>query len=97
MKHRIQVFILIIVAGCCQNLVAQDSYFAIHADSLAKEVPALEHSIDISVSKVDLQEFLRAIANTSSLNMNIDPEIRLSVTNNFQHTTRCLFAILASN
>lgn len=62
----------------------QESYFSLYADSLSKEIPALNSEVDISVSNVSMQEFLRAIANSSGLNINVDPSITENVVNNFQ-------------
>ena len=62
---------------------AQDSWFSEHADSLSGIMPALESKVDISVSNVSMQEFLRAIANSSGLNLNVDPLIDDMVVNNF--------------
>lgn len=65
-------------------LRAQQSWFSLNADSLASEIPALDSKVNISVSNVAMQEFLRAIANSSGLNLNVDPEISDNVVNNFQ-------------
>lgn len=62
---------------------AQDTWFMVRTDSLAKSIPALESKVDISVSNVSIQEFLRAIARSSGLNLNVDPEIEENVVNNF--------------
>lgn len=62
----------------------QETYFSLNADSLSKEIPALNSEVDISVSNVSMQEFLRAIANSSGLNINVDPAITENVVNNFQ-------------
>lgn len=50
---------------------------------LSKTTPGLLEKVDFSVSGVSIQEFLRAIAEASSLNINIDPQINLKVYNNF--------------
>lgn len=52
-------------------------------DSLAKTVPALNQRINISVTDVTVQEFLRGVANSSGINVNVDPELNAKVTNNF--------------
>lgn len=52
-------------------------------DSLSKEIPALGNRVSISVSNVSIHEFIRAIANSSGLNINVDPDISGMVVNNF--------------
>ncbi len=52
-------------------------------DSLSVEIPALNDTIDISVKGVSIQEFLRAIANNTGLNITIDPSLDYSIVNNF--------------
>jgi type IV pilus assembly protein PilQ len=64
---------------------AQD-YFA-RLDSLlavkAKEIPALDEKVSISVSDVSLEEFLRGVANSSGLNLDVRPGLNFIVVNNF--------------
>lgn len=52
-------------------------------DSLTREIPALNQRITISVSNVSIHEFIRAIANSSGLNINVDPDLNVMVVNNF--------------
>jgi len=52
-------------------------------DSLSDTIPALEERIDISVSGVPLNEFIRSIANNVSLNVTIEPTLSGTVANNF--------------
>jgi len=80
------LFILLLLMGS-GRLFSQETWFSIHADSLAKKIPALGSDVDISVSNVGMQEFLRAIANSSELNLNVDPGINEMVVNNFNDVT----------
>jgi len=50
---------------------------------LAKQVEALNKTIDITVSNVSIQEFVRSVANLSGLNINVSPELNFIVVNNF--------------
>lgn len=52
-------------------------------DSLALVIPALNSQIDITVSSAPVQEFLRGIANQTGINMNIDPSLNFTISNNF--------------
>lgn len=74
-----------------QHAIAQvaDDLF-IRLDSVEKQireleasVPGLREKVNISVTDVPLNEFLRAIANNAGLNMDIDPSVIQKVSNNF--------------
>jgi type IV pilus assembly protein PilQ len=64
---------------------AQDKY--VQLDSLlsnkAAEIPALNEKVSISVSDVPLEEFLRGVANSSGLNLDVQPGLQYQVVNNF--------------
>jgi type IV pilus assembly protein PilQ len=47
-------------------------------------IPALEEKVSISVSDVPLEEFLRGIANSSGLNLDVQPGLNYKVVNNFR-------------
>jgi len=73
----------ILLTGLHGKLCAQETWFMVRADSLVKSIPALDSKVDISVSNISIQEFLRAIARSSGLNLNVDPDINENVVNNF--------------
>lgn len=77
------ILLLTICLACSMQISAQETWFSLRADSLEKDIPALESKVDISVSNVSIQEFLRAIARSSGLNLSVDPEIEETVVNNF--------------
>lgn len=56
-------------------------------DALAMTVPGLEKKVKLSVSGVSAQEFLRALAQSNDLNINIDPSVNFSIANNFTGET----------
>jgi type IV pilus assembly protein PilQ len=64
-----------------------DRYAAL--DSLltqkTKDIPALDEKISISVSGVSLEEFLRGVANSSGLNLDVQPGLNFTVVNNFSN------------
>ena len=45
--------------------------------------PGLKEPVDLSVSAMPLQTFLRTIAESHNLNIQIDPSLTISLTNNF--------------
>ncbi len=74
-----------------QHVAAQeaDDLF-VRIDSVEKKIrrledsiPGLKNAVNISVTDVPLNEFLRAIANNAGLNMDIDPTVNHRVSNNF--------------
>ena len=76
---------LIIIALLPLGLLAQNRTTAVETklNALIPDIPALEEKIDISVSDVSIQEFIRGIASNSGLNINIDPSIKVRITNNY--------------
>jgi type IV pilus assembly protein PilQ len=69
----------------CSHGISQDKLISIEdkLNAVANEVPALNQKISISVSNVSISEFLRGVANSSGLNINLDPSIVGNVVNNF--------------
>lgn len=54
---------------------------------LSNEMPGLNESIELSVSDLDLQEFIRAIANANKINVHISPDLNMRISNNFSNVT----------
>ncbi|HET6243896.1 MAG: general secretion pathway protein GspD [Bacteroidetes bacterium] len=54
---------------------------------LAKSNPGLIEKVDLSVTNVSLQEFIRGLGVSNNLNISIDPGLKLSITNNFSNVT----------
>jgi type IV pilus assembly protein PilQ len=50
---------------------------------LQNDIPSLNQKIDFSVSGVTLQEFLRALAESNNLNVNVSPDLNFKVYNSF--------------
>ncbi len=59
----------------------------VNLDSLlevkSKEVPALNEKVSISVSNSSVKEFMRGVANSSGLNIDVDPSMDFKIINNF--------------
>lgn len=55
--------------------------------NLAITVPGLNQKVQMNVSNVSVQEFLRALAQANNLNINIDPNLDFRVYNNFTNET----------
>ena len=73
--------------GIAQELT--DSYARVEQrlNALAGTVPGLEKKVKLSVSGVTVQEFLRALAQSNDLNINVDPTVSFSIVNNFTGET----------
>lgn len=50
---------------------------------LQNDIPSLNQKVDFSVSGVTLQEFLRALAESNNLNVNVSPDLNFKVYNSF--------------
>lgn len=55
--------------------------------NLAVTVPGLNQKVQLNVSNVSAQEFLRALAQANNLNINIDPNLNFKIFNNFTNET----------
>lgn len=55
--------------------------------ALSTEMPGLNEKIELSVSDLDIQEFIRAIANANKINIHINPDLKMKVSNNFSNVT----------
>ena len=71
------------------NAVAQDRIKQIETQltSMTTEVPGLEENVQMSVSGVSIQEFMRGIADAHKLNISVDPSINQNIVNNFANAT----------
>lgn len=55
--------------------------------AMTAEMPGLEEKVQMSVSGVSIQEFMRGIADAHKLNISVDPAIQQEVVNNFANAT----------
>ncbi len=85
------VFILIKITALCraqeeqaeaERILALESTLQLLAD---KNIPELNEKIDFSVSEISVKEFIRAVAEISDINVNVDPSITGVITNNFKN------------
>ncbi len=88
MIKSLQLTILFIVLGSfVPSIFAQDNSNSIKIEqklnSLSADIPALDHAIDISMNGVSVQDFVRAVGQNASININIDPNIKANISNDF--------------
>ncbi len=58
-----------------------------HIVKLSSITPGINEKVQLSVTGVSIQEFLRALAQSNKLNINIDPKLNFKVYNNFTNET----------
>ncbi len=78
------ILLLLTIALCVQAKSENriDS-LEVQLTELSKTVPGLNHPIELTVSKLPLEEFIRNIANLTKLNLNFSSSQQQYVTNNF--------------
>jgi type IV pilus assembly protein PilQ len=54
---------------------------------LTTDMPGLDEKVQMSVSGVSIQEFMRGIADAHKLNISVDPSIQQTIVNNFSNAT----------
>lgn len=54
---------------------------------LTADMPGLDEKVQMSVSGVSIQEFMRGIADAHKLNISVDPSIQQTIVNNFSNAT----------
>lgn len=54
---------------------------------LTTDMPGLDENVQMSVSGVSIQEFMRGIADAHKLNISVDPSIQQTIVNNFSNAT----------
>lgn len=64
----------------------QDKYFQLQEKLMVLaigDIPALNEKVNISVTNISIQEFLRAVSNSTGLNINVAADLNITVVNNF--------------
>jgi type IV pilus assembly protein PilQ len=82
--------ILILLTFPFMGLLAQGDRFEVlgkRLKDLSIAVPGLNQKADMSVTNTSIREFLRGLASTHNLNINIDPSLNQKVTNYFSDET----------
>ena len=88
MKIKANFLIIISVFFCSLNGFAQNDRLQEieqRLKDLSLSVPGLKQTAELSISSGSLQEFLRGLASTHNLNINIDPSLNQRVTNYFSN------------
>ncbi len=86
MKYAIKNILLIVLLIILSNQVRSQDRFVIlenKLSELAKENSGLNEEIEISVNGASVQEFIRGVANSANINIDVDPSLDISIVNNF--------------
>lgn len=79
-------FLVLIIMCFAGTLAAQVSRVKTVLDSLSvKEIPELNRKVSISISQIQVGDFIRAIANEAGLNVSIPNDLKRNVNNNFKN------------
>lgn len=85
---KLKYFVFIFTLLCVyQKTNAQDRFALLDAklNQLADQAPGLYAKVDLSVNMVSIQDFIRGIATTDSLNVTVDPSLNIQIVNNFSN------------
>lgn len=89
MKKYKNIIVVVICLLLSINTIAQNRIKQIETQlkSMTTDVPGLEENVQMSVSGVAIQEFMRGIADAHKLNISVDPSIDQKIVNNFANAT----------
>lgn len=85
--------LLLLVIGTISTLYAQQALeqrfqqVEERLRAVAIMSPGMNEKVRLSVSGVSIQEFVRALAESNGLNINVDPGLQINIANNFQGET----------
>lgn len=88
-KGHLLILILNVIILLSTNSFAQDRFSIIESQlkELSKKTPGLLENVEISVTNASLPEFLKTIAATHNLNLNVDVGIDAKVSNSFSNVS----------
>lgn len=89
MKRFIETIIIIVCVLLYSTVYADEriKQMELKLSSLAADMPGLEETVEMSVSGVTIQEFMRGLAEAHKLNVSVDPNIKQTIVNNFVNAT----------
>jgi type IV pilus assembly protein PilQ len=86
---KIKIIVIVFLFAFCFGAKAQDRFAILEQKliELSKTSPGLNEKVDLSINGSSIQEFIRAIAASNNLNVNVDPTIDVKISNNFSKVT----------
>lgn len=89
--HFLKLFFCLVFVFTTALIYGQEEQRFVVIESKLKELsattPGLNEKVELSVNGVSIQEFVRGIATTNNLNVNIDAGLNQKVVNNFYNVT----------
>ena len=80
------LFCLSVVSLCAQN-TDRLADIRFRLNNLSQDLPGLGQKIEMNVSGVDIADFMRGLAQSYKLNINIAPDVKQTMTNHFSGVT----------
>ena len=81
--------LLLIFLAMAGSLKAQQDKYSQLQEKLiilsTGDIPQLNERVNTSVTDVPIQEFLQGVASSSGVNINVEPEMKLTIVNNFSN------------
>jgi Type II secretory pathway, component PulD len=81
-----QLFLFLFLISSSSFAQQQDKYTQLQEKLLllsGTTIPQLNERVNTSVTNVSIQEYLRGVANSSGVNINVDPNLKIDIINNF--------------
>jgi type IV pilus assembly protein PilQ len=82
---KLKIVYLLVILFSATALLAQDRFTILDEklEQIAKNYPGMSEKVELSMNGVSLQEYVRAIAATNNLNVNVDQSIDIKISTNF--------------
>lgn len=86
MKAKIILFVFVLVSSIA---VAQDRFDLLDEklEQMSKNYPGINDKVELSLSGASIQDYIRAIATSNNLNVNVDPALDIKLSNSFSKVT----------
>ena len=82
LKYLFYLLIFIHTTAIAQDRITQLNN---QLETLIIDNPGLEKPVELSVSRVNIKEFINALAVANGVNISISPELNISITNTFSN------------
>jgi type IV pilus assembly protein PilQ len=86
MKNLVLILCFLLIGS--PFVTGQDKYFQLQEKLMilaTNDIPALNEKVNISVTNISIQEFLRAVSKSTGLNINVASDLNILVINNFSN------------
>lgn len=88
MKEKRKILLLVLLLFNIK-IFSQDRFVLIEEKltQLGKNYPGIEEKVNLNLNGASIQDYLRAIGTSNSININVDPTLDIKLTNNFTKVT----------